>query len=295
MEARELLRRIATFPLRSNTLAADMLAGGYRSVYQGQGIEFDQVRRYERGDDIRSIDWNVSARFGKPFVKLYREERELTVCLALDVSPSMFSGAGGNETLTRFDQAALAAALVAFSTERAGQRLGALLFDRAVRAVFPPRKGRPHTMAVIGGIIHRDRSAARAGPGSALGAALAGVGRLLKRRGMVVIISDFYCAGWEAELGDLCHNHDCVAIRITDPQDTRMADFGLATLEDPETGVHLLAPPRFASFRSAWVHWHQERAQHWEAACRRSGARTLSLSTAEDAAASLSRFFRSRG
>ena len=293
MDRHELLTRITTFPLIARGLAEDLLSGDYRAIFRGQGIEFDEVRRYERFDDVRSIDWNVSARFGTPYVKMYREEREMTVCIILDNSLSMHT-AGGNlsespgSEVNRYEQAVLAAALIAFSAEQAGQRLSMIFFDKEISKFIPPRKGRSHTMAVISAALE----ARPQEKGSGLGKALTGAGRLLKRRSLVIIISDFLCINWEQEIGDLSRRHDVISLRISGPLDKEMPKSGLLTLEDPETGLKLRAPASFSSFRSAWASWHEERARLWEAICRRSGAACLELSTADDAPAVLMRFFR---
>jgi uncharacterized protein (DUF58 family) len=293
MDRRELLRRISSFPIVSSGLAEELLAGDYRSVFKGQGVEFDEARHYQAGDDARLIDWNVSARFGEPYVKMFREERELTVFLILDISPSMHSGAAG--PLSRYEQACLALALVAFSAEEAGQRVGALFFDQGVDRVFPPRKGRRHVMGILGGAI-AVRSAHRAeARGSDLAAALAGAGRLLKRRSLVAVISDFYAAGWEEPLGDLARKHDLVAIGISSPLDTEFPPIGLVPLEDPETGLKIHVSSGSPAFLSAWARWHEDRGKWLETVCRRSGAACLPLSTGEDAGAALKRFFGGRG
>ncbi|MDR1278018.1 MAG: DUF58 domain-containing protein [Treponema sp.] len=300
MDRHELLRKITALPLIASSLADDLLAGDFRSVFKGRGIEFDEVRHYERGDDIRSIDWNASARFGAPFVKLYREERELTLLIVLDTSASMFAGGFGREfeperaaaLPSPYEQGLLAAALIAFSAEQTGQRLGALFFDQDISRVFPPRKGRRHTMAIISGAL-RFQGQARGGNvrGSHLGAALAGAGRLLKRRSLVVLVSDFFCRAWEQPLGDLARRHDVIALRIRDILDGELPNLGLVPMEDPETGVRFHAPTGFPSFRSAWRRWHEERALLWENLCRRAGAAGLELSTADDVPQVLFRFF----
>jgi uncharacterized protein (DUF58 family) len=292
MERYELLQKITTFHLASRDLAEDLLAGEFASVFRGQGIEFDEVRHYEAGDDIRSIDWNVSARFGKPFVKLYREERELTVCIVLDCSASMHTGGvyadAGKGVLTRYEQGMLTAALVALSAEKTGQRVGAVFFDQSITRVYRPRKGRSHVLAVISAALEMENP----GRGSVLGAALSGTGRLLKRRSLVVVISDFLCVNWEQELGDLCARHDVIAVRITDPLEHEMPGIGLAAFEDNETAYRFHAPASSSSFRTAWAEWHEDRARLWQAICRRSGAARLEISTADDAPAVLARFFR---
>ena len=293
MERHELLARITTFPLAARSLAEDLLAGDYRSVFKGQGMEFDEVRRYERGDDVRSIDWNVSARFGTPYVKMYREEREMTVCVILDTSVSMHTtggrpqpGAAGD--VNRYEQAVLAAALIAFSAEAAGQRLSMIFFDKEISKIIPPRKGRSHTMALVSAALEaRPRE-----KGSGLGRALVGAGRLLKRRSLVIIISDFLCVNWEQEIGGLCRRHDVICLKIAGPLDSEMPPIGLLTLEDPETGRELKAPTFSRTFGTAWAGWHEERSRLWQAICRRSGASFLELSTADDAPAALKRFFR---
>ena len=293
MERDELLRRITTFPLIARGLAEDLLSGDYRAVFKGQGMEFDEVRHYEMGDDVRSIDWNVSARFGTPFVKMYREEREMTVCIIMDNSASMHTP-GGNlskepgSDLNRYEQAVLAAALIAFSSEQTGQRLSMIFFDREISKIIPPRKGRQHTMAVISAALEA-RSMRK---GSGLGRALVGAERLLKRRSLVIIISDFLCINWEQEIGDLSRRHDVIAIKISGPLDREMPRSGLLSLEDPETELKLMASASFSSFRTSWASWHEERRKLWESICRRSGAACLELSTSDAAPAVLMRFFR---
>lgn len=290
MERSELLRRINTFPLAADQLVRDLFAGDFRSVFRGKGIEFDEVRLYEQGDDIRSVDRNVSARYGKPYVKLYREERELSVFLVLDSSASMFVGSEAKNAPCRFDQALLVAALIAFSAERASQRLGAIFFDNETRSIFKPSKGRPHIMAFIS-------AALRAKPkesGTNLALAISGAGRLLKRRSIVVLISDFLSVGWETELGRLAKKHDCIACRIHDPLDVNFPNVGLISIEDPETGKRIAADAGSASFRSAWTEQNAERAVLWSNICKRAGASQLELSTSQDAFTVIKGFFGAR-
>ena len=293
MDRHELLNRITTFPLLARGLAEDLLLGDYRAIFRGQGIEFDEVRHYEMGDDVRSIDWNVSARFGTPYVKMYREEREMTVCVILDNSPSMHTLGGiqaafPQNEVNRYEQAVMAAALIAFSAEQTGQRFSMIFFDKEISKIIPPRKGRSHIMAVISAALE----ARPLEKGSGLGKALTGASRLLKRRSLVIVISDFLCIDWEQEISDLSRRHDVISIKISGPLDNEMPRSGLLTLEDPETGRKLRASASFSSFRTAWASWHEERTKLWEAICRRGGAAYLELSTADDAPAVLKRFFK---
>jgi uncharacterized protein (DUF58 family) len=307
MDTHELLRKITTLPIIADGLAEDLLAGNFRSVFKGQGMEFDEARHYQWGDDVRSIDWNASARFGSPFVKMYREERELTIMLLLDTSASMFRpgwiggpAIHGVDRLSPYEQALIAVSLIAFSAERSGQRVGAFLFSREIDRVFPPRKGRHHTLAIVSGAVNcqKRRSVRAAVPGnehcSNLGAALNGAGRLLKRRSMVVVVSDFLSVNWEEPLGDLSRKHDVIALRISDPLDKSLPDLGLITMEDPETRLRITAPTAHASFQEAWSQWHKERAELWINFCKRAGAAHLELSTTADAAAALFHFFGGR-
>ncbi|MDR0645047.1 MAG: DUF58 domain-containing protein [Treponema sp.] len=302
MTRHELLQKITTFPLVAEGLAEEFLAGDFSSVFRGQGIEADEVRRYQIGDDVRSIDWNVSARFGTPYVKMYREERELSVYLCLDCSASMMCGS----RMSRFEQAALIAALIAFSAERSGERLGAVFFDKGISKFFTARKGRHNTLAMINEVLNtaENGSSSAAQPhkakqgdpsvGSNLRDALSGLGRILKRRSLIVVISDFFCINWEQEMSRICQKHDVIAIKITDPLDIGLFNAGLIAMEDPETGVHLYAPTSFSSFRSAWETWHNDRSVSWKAILRRAGAAAFEISTADDTAVFLIRFFRSR-
>ena len=304
MDTHDLLNRITKLPIVADGLAEDMLAGNFRSVFKGQGMEFDEARHYQWGDDARSIDWNASARLGTPFVKMFREERELTILLLLDSSASMRGGSAyQSHELSPFEQALIAAALIAFSAERSGQRVGAFLFDREIERVFPPKKGRRNVLAFVSGALQRHRFA---DPGagkkghshgeytSNLRAAIADAGRLLKRRSMVVLISDFLSNGWEQELGDLSSRHDVIAVKISGRLDNALPDLGLVTFEDPETGVQLPAPTGSAAFREAWYQWHKDRADLWLNRCRRAGAAHLEIPVDSDAAAALTRFFGGR-
>jgi uncharacterized protein (DUF58 family) len=290
MDRHELLKKISALPLMAGLLTEDLLAGDFGSILKGQGIEFDEVRRYERGDDIRSIDRNVSARFGAPYVKMYREEREMTILLLLDGSSSMFAASGGEKGVNRYEQALISGALIAFSAERAGQRLGALFFGPGITRLLPPRKGRAQSMAFINAALEPEGRRR----GSRLGAALTGADRLLKRRSLIIVISDFLCVDWEQELQRLCRRHDVIALCIRDPLDRELPPGGFIIMEDPETGERLYAPTGFSRFRSAWAEWKEERARLWESICRRCGAAPLELSTGEEASTVLLRFFSER-
>jgi uncharacterized protein (DUF58 family) len=303
MDTHELLQKITTLPIVAAGLAEELLAGNFSSIFKGQGMEFDEARHYQAGDDVRSIDWNASARFGTPFVKMYREERELTIMILLDISASMHRGTftgyrseGGN--LSPYEQGLIAAALIAFSAERTGQRVGAFFFDRDIERAFPPRKGRRHAMALVCGALQYQnvKTASRQNKalGSNISAVLSGAGRLLKRRSLIAVISDFYSVNWEEEMGSLCRKHDVIALRISDPLENDLPDLGLISMEDSETRLRIQAPTGLHSFQDAWSQWHRERSELWAGQCRRSGAAYLELPTTADASGALLKFFGSR-
>ena len=291
MDTSELLRNITALPVISAGLAEEMMAGNFSSIFKGQGMEFDEARHYEPGDDIRSIDWNASARFGTPFVKMFREERELTILILMDISPSMHRGNFALQNMSPYEQGLISAASIAFSAEHTGQQVGAFFFDKDIERVFPPRKGRRHIMALIMAALQyqKNRITRSDKYGSNIASALTGAQRLLKRRSLVVIISDFFSVGWEQEMTNLCRKHDCFAIRICGSSDLPYP--GLMTLEDPETGVRIEAPAGLASFQEGWLQWHSERSAWWTSLCRRSGAVFMELPATADAPALLLKFF----
>jgi uncharacterized protein (DUF58 family) len=299
METADLLRNIISLPVISGSLAEEMLSGNFRSIFKGQGMEFDEARHYQTGDDIRAIDWNASARFGYPFVKMYREERELTILLLIDISPSMhsmtFAGQKSDKpSLSPYEQALICASLIAFSAEHTGQQVGAFFFDKDIEKVFPPRKGRKHIMALVMAALQYQNNIIprRSQYGSNITSALSGAMRLLKKRSLVVVISDFFSVNWEQEMGTLCRKHDCLALRICGSQEVPYP--GLITMEDPETGIRLEAPAGLDSFKESWETWHNERTTHWESQCKKNGAAFLDISTEADAPSTLIKFFGSR-
>jgi len=264
-----------------------MRTGGFRSCFRGQGMEFDGVREYERGDDIRSIDWNVTARSGKPFVKMYREERELTVFLVVDNSLSMGTGPG---SVSRREKALETAALIAFAAEQNASPVGSVMYDGISGKVFKPRSGKDQVLTILSSLEHGSDPVR----GSVLGSALAGASRVLRSRSLVVIISDFRTAGYEKALGILSRRHDVLAVRITSPMDAELPRAGYIPFFDPETGVTASLPTGSAAFRETWAREHRESVSRWEHVCLRRGVSPLLLSTEDDAVRVLSRFFSER-
>jgi uncharacterized protein (DUF58 family) len=223
----DVLRQVRFIELRARRLVTSLFSGAYRSVFRGQGIEFAEVRAYELGDDFRSIDWNVSARMGSPYVKTYEEERELTLLLVVDRSGSVAFGG----PRTKAEVAVEVGAVLALAAARQHDRVGAVIFADAVEQVVPPAKGRSHMLRVIRDLLAYTPS----GRGTNLSAALAYAGRLLRHRAIVVVLSDFRAEGWELPLSRLTRRHEVVAITVDDPRELEFPDAGWIELEDAET------------------------------------------------------------
>jgi uncharacterized protein (DUF58 family) len=225
----ELLRTVRRIEIRTRRLVQESMAGEYHSVFRGRGMEFSEVREYQTGDDVRTIDWNVSARMGHPYVKKFVEERELTVFLAVDVSGSKDFG---SSVRTKGDLAAEVSALLAFSAIKNNDRVGAILFTGQVEKYIPPKKGRTHVLRVIREILSFEPQE-RA---TDIRAALEYAARVLRRHCVLFLISDFLDTGYERALSIASRKYDMVAIGIEDPREEAIPAVGLLELEDAETG-----------------------------------------------------------
>jgi uncharacterized protein (DUF58 family) len=301
MDKSELLEKIAVFPITARGLVEDLRSGAYRSVFRGNGIEFNEVRDYRTGDDVRAIDRNVSARFGRPYVKVYREEREFSVCVVLDQSVSMLER--GVSERSRYEQALLAMCLLGFSAEKAGQRFGAVFFGSEVRQVWPCRQGTKRLLALISSSLEVSGDPAGLPRGTALDGAMRQGAALCKRRSLIVVISDFLSAAWVPELPRLCRTHDCVCVRIALPAERNFplsvpfteqtgftATSEMTAIEDVESNRTIRVSPS-PEFTAAWKGFFEKRAAQWEDVCARSGAATLTISTDDEVEAVLPRFF----
>ena len=229
----ELLRRVRRLEIKVRRLVNTIFLGGYHSVFRGRGIEFSDFREYQPGDDIRIIDWNVTARMGTPYVKKYVEERELTVMLVADLSASsLFSSA----LKTRRELAAEMCALLAFSAVRNNDKVGLIAFSDRVEKFVPPRKGREHALRVLRELLYLSPQ----GRCTDITEALRYLNRVVKRRSVVFLFSDFIDNGYEAVLRATARRHDVVALMITDPREMDLPPVGILALEDAETGQAVL-------------------------------------------------------
>ena len=230
----------------------EMFAGSYRSAFRGKGLEFAEVREYVPGDDVRSIDWNVTARHGHPFVKRFDEERELTVVIALDLSGSLRFGSGPR---TKRGTAAEAGALLSLAASRNRDRVGLLLFTDRVELYLPPSKSRARSLRVVRELLAFEPK----GSGTDVGGALAFLGRVLRRRAVVFLISDWLADSFERPLGLLARRHEIVIVEVTDPLEAALPSSGLIRVRDLESGESRLVD---LAIPSARLEWRASRARH---------------------------------
>lgn len=246
MIPKELLKALRKLEITTNRLANDQLAGSYTSGFKGQGLAFREVRQYLPGDDIRAIDWNVSARMDDAYIKVFVEEREMTVMLCVDISQSQTFG---TQASNKARLAAEVGALCAFSAIKNNDRVGLILFSDKVEKIVPPQKGQKHAMRVIREIL----SAQPTGKGTSISSGLHTLAKASHRRCVAFLLSDFYDTGYERALSVVAARHDLVPILLADPRDEQLPDVGLATFEDLETGEDVIVDTSSPEVRQAYA------------------------------------------
>ncbi len=289
LTTQELLKRVRHIEIRIRGMVNEVFAGEYHSVFKGRGMEFAEVREYLPGDDIRNIDWNVSARMHRPFVKVFEEERELTTVMLFDNSASLRFG-----TRNQFkeEMGIEIAALLASSALKNNDKVGLLIFDDIVRNFIPPRKGRHHILRIIRELIYSLDTAS--GKGTQLHLALQYLNQLLKRKATLFIISDFLTSGFERDLQVMSRKHDVVPIRIYDPMEMQLPDNGLWVMEDAESGEWEIIDLSHAGVRQQF---HHQMMQHWKGITqffRSIKLDFVEINTREGYMQPLSRFFKNR-
>lgn len=275
MIPQELLRALRKLEITSARLANEQqLSGDYKSVIKGQGLAFQEVRPYQPGDDVRTIDWNVSARMNEPFIKVFTEEREMTVMLVVDVSES---GAFGTTSQTKRRLATEVAAVCAFSAIAHGDRVGLIATSDDVEKVVPPQKGKKHGMRVLREVL--DLTPSR--PGTDLSIGLETLLHVGKRRTVAFLISDFFTEGYERTLALAAAKHDVIPIVLTDPRDGELPDVGIARFEDLETGEDVVVDTSSREVREHYRQHHVALRQAQARTFRKLGLDTATVSTAE--------------
>ncbi len=287
MLPRDIVRQVRRLHLRARRAVEDLLGGEYHSVFKGTGIAFEEVRAYQPGDDVRAIDWNVTARMGHPFIKRFVEERELTVVLLVDCSGSQ--GFGSRRQPKR-EVAADLAAILAFSAIANNDKVGLVSFTDQVEKYVPPRKGVRHVLRLIRDVLFFEASRR----GTCLREALDFLNRVLRRRAIVFLLSDFLDRDYEKALKRTGRRHDLVLVPILDPREQELPDVGLLTLEDAETGRTVLVDSSRPEVRHAFQEQAQTRRENLRQLARAARLDLIEVSTAGGHLEALIRFFKIR-
>jgi uncharacterized protein (DUF58 family) len=253
MLPKEVIRKIRRIQITTSRLVNESLAGEYHSVFKGRGMEFDEVREYQHGDDVRTIDWNVTSRTGHPYVKRYVEERELTVMLLIDASASGLFGSSGK---VKGEVAAEISALLAFSAIKNNDRVGAMLFTDRIEKFIPARRGSTHVLRVIREVLYHKPE----GRGTRIQKALEHLNLVVRKRAVVFLISDLLDQGFEQPLKVANRRHDVVILQIVDPREQELPDVGIVELRDAETGEIVEVDTSIRQVRDAYAaNWARDR------------------------------------
>jgi uncharacterized protein (DUF58 family) len=285
----ELMKKIRRIEIRTRRLVNDSYAGEYHSVFKGRGMEFDEVRPYQYGDEIRTIDWNVTARMGNPYVKRYVEERELSVLLLVDASAS--ENFGSVKQFKR-ELAAELTAVLSFAATTNNDKVGLLIFTDQIELYIPPRKGRKHVLRLIRELLAFEPK----GRGTDIEMALETANQILKRRSIIFLVSDFLAepAGYRKALAITNRRHDVIAVDLHDPLETKIADVGLVALEDPETGEIAWVDTSSRSWQEAFNQSVSRLENDKSKVLRRANVDHITIGTDEDYTAPLASFFHER-
>lgn len=285
----EILKQVRRIQVRTRRLVTDLLAGGYTSVFKGSGIEFDEVREFTEGDDIRSVDWNVTARTGRPYVKKFVEERELTLLFLVDTGPSLLYG---SQARSPRRGAAELCALLAFAALRSNDKVGLLFCGEGPGTYIPPGKGPTHVMRIVREVLAEP--AGRRGGGMAAGVDF--LGRVLRRRSILFLVSDFHfpLESLEGPLVRIARRHDVIGAHLLDPRNLDLPRVGLLEMADPETGKRILVDTGSEAVRARWKRDGERHLERVGDLFRRSGADRMVVRLDESPAVPLLRLFRER-
>lgn len=287
MIPKEILRKVRHIEIRTRGLVNDLFGGEYHSVFKGRGMTFSEVREYQPGDDIRLIDWNVTARSNEPYVKVFEEERELTVYLVVDISSS---GMFGSTDKFKKDSGVEIAAVLGFSAIKNKDRVGLILFSNEIEKYIPPKKGRSHILRLIRELLyHKPQS-----PGTSLAFVLEFLQKVAKRRSVVFIISDFLDEGYWKQLRIVNQKHDVIGIRIFDPSELDFPNIGHQKIHDPETGETFWIDTKKSKERDANKQQVLQQFKNIKKECDRIQFDLIDIATNEDFVEPLMRFFKLR-
>lgn len=287
MIPKEILHRVRQIEIRTKHLVNDVFSGEYHSVFKGRGMEFAEVREYETGDDIRTIDWNVTARMGRPYIKRFAEERELTVMLVVDASGS---GNFGTSTRMKGEIAVELCGVLAFAAIKNNDRVGLLIFTDKIEKFIPPKKGRTHVLRVIRELLYTRPTHS----GTDITQALEYLNKIITRRSIVFLVSDFLTSDFATALRIANKRHDMVAVTVTDPRELEMPDIGFLELEDAETGEEILIDTNDREWLRLYHEHSRDAREERNRLFRTMGIDTVHVRTDQPYIDPLIRFFRAR-
>ncbi len=288
METSELLKKVRKIEIKTKGLSKHIFSGEYHSAFKGRGMSFSEVRGYQYGDDVRNIDWNVTARTGDPHVKVFEEERELTVMLLVDISQSSLFG-----TTNQFKSGIITevCALLSFSAINNNDKVGVIFFSDQIEKFIPPKKGRSHILRIIRELLDFEP----AHQGTDIGMALEYLNNVIKKRSICFILSDFISKAYENPLRIAARRHDIVGIQINDRREKELPNVGLIRALDPETGKTRWLDTSSKKVRENYANWYQEHYQYFKGMFLKSGADSVSIQTDESYVNILLKFFQKRG
>lgn len=287
MDVKEVLKKVRKIEIKTRRLSDHVFSGEYHSSFKGRGMTFSEVRTYQPGDDVRNIDWNVTAKTSQPHVKVFEEERELTMMLAVDVSGSQGFGTGG---ATKRDIVTEICATLAFSAMGNNDKVGLMLFSGRVELFIPPAKGRMHVLRIIRELIEFQPSSRRTN----IGAAVEYLFGVLKKKAIVFLVSDFIDASYRDAMTVLARKHDVTGIRIYDPAEADLPAMGLVQMRHDETGRYIWVNTSSRSVRASYRAQYDRRVDYFEQTFRHCAAGMISTSTKDDYAKKLLGYFRMR-
>ncbi len=288
MDTKELLKKVRKIEIKTRRLSDHIFGGEYHSTFKGRGMTFSEVRQYQFGDDVRSIDWNVTARYNEPYIKVFEEERELTMMLMVDISGSEFFGTEQqfkNEVVTEI------AATLAFSATQNNDKIGLILFSDQVELFIPPKKGRSHVLRIIRELIEFQPESKKTN----LAEALKFLTNVMKKKAIVFVLSDFIADDYQRTLKIVSGKHDVTGIRIYDKREEAIPNLGLVQMQDEETGEDMLVNTASKKVRQNYAAFYKDKVSYYKDTFSRSGAGTIDCRIGESYVKKLLGYFKRRG
>jgi uncharacterized protein (DUF58 family) len=287
MDTKDIIKKVRKIEIKTKRLSNHIFSGEYHSSFKGRGMTFSEVRQYQFGDDVRAIDWNVTARYNEPYIKVFEEERELTMMLMVDISGSE---SFGTQNSFKKDIVTEIAATMAFSATQNNDKIGLILFSDQIELYIPPKKGKSHVLRIIRELVEFEPKSKK----TDITVALKFIAGVLKKRAIVFLISDFISADFEHTLKIAAKKHDITGVRVYDPREEKMPDIGLVNMADAETGETLLVNTGSKSVRLQYEKYYQERVKYFKETFSRCGAGSLSTRVDESYVTKLLGYFKAR-